>query len=356
MMTMPCFVVAFIELALFLPIARGFPSPSFMSTIPILQRAKPDCIDLRRRVQDSCNSETFLQASSTYDCDEGDREDHRYLAPGFKRFACRVAYDGTGFRGFQIQKKPQKETKKIARTVQGELEKALSMIFQTQTTVVAASRTDTGVHARGQAFHFDVEENKCFSPDLICYKANQLLPDDVVVWNMSLAPATGTFGNLPWHANVAPTGKLYSYRFRTAKHMSPLDRRDRALWYKCELDIGLMRSCCLEFEGTHDFTSFGNRLAHKEADVGRELDCHRTIKSIELVDESHGNYRIDFVLDGALYKMVRNIVGILFGVSSGILPRETISEALLAKNRTKNPARAAPAEGLTLESVFYDCY
>ena len=273
--------------------------------------------------------------------------DTRIITNGHRRFAARVAYDGTDFNGFQIQ--PQLPSLHGKRTVQGECERALAVILQQPTRISAASRTDTGVHARGQTIHFDAPSAWASRTGALNCKLNSILPKDVRVRDLSPAPCHGTVDGLPWHATYATTGKLYSYRWRCAPYMDPLDRRDRALWFRNAMDVDAIRACLPSFEGSRDFASFGNSL---------ELDVNtvRTIKNIELIKECslRHDYRLDVELDGALYKMVRNIVGMLFGVGCGQFTPEDIGRFLGARNRSMNHARAAPAAGLTLEHVYYD--
>jgi tRNA pseudouridine38-40 synthase len=141
--------------------------------------------------------------------------------------------------------------------------------------------------------------------------------------------------------------------------MDPLSRVDRALIYNGELDINKMRECLPQFVGTHDFSSFANRLAHKQAaNGGVALDSHRRIRRIELIEEDDRglDFRLEFELDGALYKMIRNIAGMIHGVGAGEFYSADIPRILAQKNRNLNPARAAPAQGLTLEHVYYKEY
>lgn len=281
--------------------------------------------------------------------------DYRLVAPGAVRYAARVAYDGTAFRGWQYQPGG-------ARTVQGCVNDALGLALRCPVgggvRCVAASRTDAGVHARGQAIHFDAAAHAFGSPAQLQARVNRLLPPEVRLWNVSLAPATGTVDGLPWHANLAPTGKLYSYRFRMAATMDPLDRIDRALWYREKLDLKRVAEACACFEGTHDFSSFANRLGHKSASSAEvQPNPVRTVRSVAFVEEVVGlDYRIDVVLDGALYKMVRNVVGLLLNVGSGAAEVSDVEKVFALRDRNQNHNRAAPAEGLTLEHVFYDSY
>jgi tRNA pseudouridine38-40 synthase len=258
--------------------------------------------------------------------------------------------------------------------------------FVSHTSSAPPSPFPHKVHARGQAIHFDIPttwassgaasdspEDDARRCGLLVHKLNKLLPADVLLWNVSAAPRRSGLVDgdleLPWHAMIASTGKLYSYRWRCARHMSPLDRRDRALWYKGGFDVDRLEACLPRFEGTRDFASFANRLAHTQAIRDRSssgaagpMDTRRTVRSIKLVREGCGgggspgaeDYRLDFELDGALYKMVRNIVGAMFEVSTGELNLDDIDEIFAHQDRRLNPSRAAPAAGLTLEHVYYD--
>eukprot|EP00640_Fibrocapsa_japonica_P005351 CAMPEP_0113946458 /NCGR_PEP_ID=MMETSP1339-20121228/57613_1 /TAXON_ID=94617 /ORGANISM="Fibrocapsa japonica" /LENGTH=108 /DNA_ID=CAMNT_0000952545 /DNA_START=31 /DNA_END=355 /DNA_ORIENTATION=- /assembly_acc=CAM_ASM_000762 len=99
--------------------------------------------------------------------------------------------------------------------------------------------------------------------------------------------------------------------------MDPLERRYRAHFYQ-DLDMGMIPQLFEDFKGPKDYRAFANLVHIKEADMGiAKLDTIRTIHNIEMTDEGHGDYRFDFFLDGALYRMVRNIVGAFVSVSSG---------------------------------------
>jgi tRNA U38,U39,U40 pseudouridine synthase TruA len=126
---------------------------------------------------------------------------------GLRRYRARVLYDGSDFRGSQIQ--PE------ARSVSGALEAALARV-QLPARVVAAGRTDTGVHARGQAVHFDVRPRRGGYPaerDLQ-HSLNCVLPPDVRVMRLEQAPERDAL-HRRWHSQLWSTGKLYSYRLST---------------------------------------------------------------------------------------------------------------------------------------------
>ena len=135
--------------------------------------------------------------------------------PAGVRHRARVLYDGEGFCGMQIQPS--------ARTVSGELESALERWYNRRILVVAAGRTDTGVHARGAAVHFDLPEH--FEGGLQ-HSLNALLPSDVRTHAIEAAPEVDAAGR-PWHAMRWATGKLYSYRLYEGDLLDPLERRQR---------------------------------------------------------------------------------------------------------------------------------
>ena len=131
------------------------------------------------------------------------------------RFRGRIAYDGTGYDGWQVQPK--------RRTVQGELESVLSRRFNRPIKTVGAGRTDAGVHARGQAFHFELEEGEIETKEdemKLQKSLNSMLRRDTRVWNVGRAPKAvkkvrddGSAVIHRWHVIYESTKKLYSYRY-----------------------------------------------------------------------------------------------------------------------------------------------
>ncbi|PXF47918.1 tRNA pseudouridine synthase A [Gracilariopsis chorda] len=190
-----------------------------------------------------------------------------------KRFRARVAYDGTNFKGWQFQ---QEE-----RSIQGEIEKAIERKLCTRVRVVGASRTDSGVHARGQSIHFDVPEQKAARE--MCnmqkfeFTLNQLLPNDVILTKLELAPhvihtAIPMFKQAslktiqepklrPWHSIFCSTGKLYTYRFSIATNLDPMDRLYRYHEWRASrfgFSEQRLREATERFLGSHDFSAFTN--------------------------------------------------------------------------------------------------
>ena len=147
--------------------------------------------------------------------DAGKRDEEAQSNFSRVRFRGRIAYDGTGYDGWQIQ--PRR------RTVQGELESVLSRRFNRPIKTVGAGRTDAGVHARGQAFHFELEEGgiETREAELRLQKSlNSMLRRDTRVWNVGRAPRAvkkirddGSAVVHRWHVIYESTKKLYSYRY-----------------------------------------------------------------------------------------------------------------------------------------------
>ncbi|CAM9946793.1 unnamed protein product [Ectocarpus sp. 6 AP-2014] len=291
--------------------------------------------------------------------EEGEYRVFRELLEGKKtRFVSRVMYDGTNYKGFQLQGNG-------LPTVQGVLEKALSTRFQTYVPVVAAGRTDTGVHSVGQAVHFDLPNaNEDLSQ--LAYSMNQMMPEDVRVWNMSVAPPSSPWQvekGWPWSSMLNARGKRYSYRLFVGPVMSPLDRLYRAHASHAAgspINVDLLYQTIPKLVGKHDFAGFSNevdkRATLKKEDGLGEFNTVRTVYSAEIIDEGGGNIRLDFHLDGALYRMVRNMVGALLAVAAGRLEPEVIDEIFATRVRDSRLIYAAPAHGLTLDTVLYDGY
>lgn len=309
---------------------------------------------------------------------------------GFIRYRGRVAYDGSHFNGFQIQ-----QGKARMRTIQGSLEDVLQRRFNSSSIrIVGAGRTDSGVSARGQAFHFDlsVEESKKLkelkhnkTQPPLDHVMNRMLTDEIRVFNVGPAPppklitwatkdkeesgeSTTRSRLYTWNAIHGSTHKLYSYRICLSV-MDPIHRFQR--WQvpgdADPVDVPLLKETLNRFEGTHDFRAFAGAVEQAEKRSNRTVNSVRTIFECKLVDESEfygreGYYRIDIVLSGALYKMVRNMVGTAIDVSRGRVDEATFSKLLQCEGADKeqvltrkdNRSKPAPPEGLNLERVFYE--
>lgn len=289
--------------------------------------------------------------------------------PPKQRIRARVAYDGSNYKGWQFQVHHQ--------TVQGTLEDSLSRKFKQLVRVVGASRTDTGVHARGQAVHFDIpaEQGLGRNDDVqkLQFTLNQMLPSDIRISNVSLAPqiVRARFSDgyqsegddnaeakyRQWHAMYNAKGKLYSYRICTGPICDPLERLYRHFeWRAAKFGFSedLFKQATHKFIGSHDFSAFTNNSC---TPPGFErpvlINPVRTVRTADVIKEKEDMYRIDFSIDGAMYRMIRNIVGTILDVSCGRMELSSIDDLFLSKDRRLVP-KSAPAKGLCLENVFYD--
>ncbi|MCM3086878.1 tRNA pseudouridine38-40 synthase [Bhargavaea ginsengi] len=239
-----------------------------------------------------------------------------------------IAYDGSGFEGYQIQPK--------GRTVQGELEQALSVIHKgTAVRVHASGRTDAGVHASGQVVHFDtplgIPDNRW------AMALNTRLPGAIRILSAETVPDG-------FHARFSATGKTYRYIWHLSDVISPFRRYFTTPSLGVTPDVARMEAGARHLIGTHDFTSFCSAKTDVEDKV-------RTIESIRF--ERQGE-ELHMVISGSgfLYNMVRIIAGTLWMCGKGELDPEDIPGILAAKDRSQ-AGKTAQAQGLYLENVHY---
>lgn len=239
-----------------------------------------------------------------------------------------LAYDGTNFCGWQVQKN--------GISIQSLLQKALSTALRAPTPITGSGRTDAGVHAKGQVAHFTSSEP--IDADRLLASLNGLLPEDIRILSIEEVPLT-------FHARYSAKSKIYHYTFDLDRTINPFTRLYTTR--QSSLNLELMKNACQHFIGTHDFTSFAN-----EGDRGSASRCAvRTLTRLDLFQTPNG-IRLEFEGDGFLYKMVRNIVGTLLEVAKQKLSPDSIQTLLAAKDRKKAPA-AAPPQGLCLVEVRY---
>lgn len=246
---------------------------------------------------------------------------------GKRHFALKIAYDGTGFYGFQ--KQPG------LRTVEGVLEEALGRFCETSGPVKGAGRTDAGVHARGQVVSFYADGWPVPSAR-IAPALNGVLPADMVVLEAVQVPAG-------FHPRYDAVSKTYVYAVFRRAVRCPLSRL-YALHFPAELDTSRMRKASAALIGRHDFGAFQN--------TGRPVkSAVRTVFEARLEEEGPFLY-FWFKADGFLYQMVRIIVGTLLEIGRGRLAPETISRAFETGDR-RMLGPTAPPHGLCLERVEY---
>jgi tRNA pseudouridine38-40 synthase len=252
-------------------------------------------------------------------------------------FRLTLAYDGTDFEGWQSQARVRP-----VRTVQGVLEAALrQLVSGDRVAVVAAGRTDAGVHALGQVVSFELPRN--LEPQLLARALNGLLPADVRVLDAARTPAS-------FHARRSAVSKLYRYVMDTGAVQVP-SRRFVAAHVPGPLVVESMRAAAALYLGRHDFAAVASAGGNVKTSV-------RTISRSELLLEpvaSDGGgptvvYEVE--ADGFLRKMVRSLVGGLIAAGRGVVAVEGLRQALDARDRKGWPA-PAPARGLTLVRVDY---
>ncbi|MCA9470814.1 MAG: tRNA pseudouridine(38-40) synthase TruA [Nitrospirales bacterium] len=237
-----------------------------------------------------------------------------------------IEYDGTNYAGWQCQ--PHQPT------VQAEVEQALERITQQQTPVIAAGRTDAGVHAWGQVISFQTE--KSLSSHEWIRALNGILPADIAVKHAEDVPAT-------FHARYSATGKIYEYRILRTAHRSALERS--RMWHVPKpLDIKAMEEAGHFFTGTHDFSSFQNMPTDTKNRVCR-------IESFTVLSEDV-HVRIQVRADRFLKQMVRSMVGTVVEVGLGKRHAHDMKQILEATDRSA-AGKTAPPHGLYLLKVLY---
>ncbi len=236
-----------------------------------------------------------------------------------------VAYDGTDYQGFQRQTN--------GPTVQEVLERALERVTGERVTVLAAGRTDTGVHAEGQVIAFDTEWKHPL-PALL-RALNAVLPPDVAV--REVAPAPPDF-----HPRYDAISRYYRYTIYNHPVRSPLARRTsfHVAW---PLDVEAMQAAAALLVGEHDFAAFGTP-PKGESTVRRVLRAEWRADPPWLY--------FDIEANAFLYRMVRTLVGTMIRVGLGRLPVEAVREILVSGDR-RRAGPAVPPHGLCLMAVRY---
>jgi tRNA pseudouridine38-40 synthase len=237
-----------------------------------------------------------------------------------------VEYDGTSLSGWQRQSN--------GPTVQAHLEDALAKLLQHEVVVIGASRTDAGVHARGQVACFWTE--RTIPLHGIRRGLNSMLPEAIAVND-----ATEVADD--FHPRFSATGKLYRYTMFTRRDRAP--RFANRAWHHYEpLDVGAMQAAAVALVGEHDFAAFRAAGCAAKTSV-RRLDAI-TIR------EGEDTLTLDVEGNAFLRNMVRILVGTLVEVGAGRRPIAQVAEILASRDRTQ-AGITAPAHGLELIEVRY---
>jgi len=246
------------------------------------------------------------------------------------KFKLIIAYDGTSYEGWQVQK--------IGTGVQEKVEAALAKLFPSKPRLHSSSRTDTGVHALGMVAHFEVLKSECkMSVRKLALAVNAWLPQDIRVVSANRTAKD-------FHARFQATGKQYRYFVWNHTAMNPLLRT--TAWHVTRpLNVKAMRAAAKLFVGKHDFQSFAANPGYaKETTVRTLMRCD--------VKRSGPQYTFIIEGDGFLYKMCRGIVGTIVQIGLGKFPPSEIKHMLEKKDR-RVAGMTAPAHGLVLWKVFY---
>jgi len=242
------------------------------------------------------------------------------------RYLIKLAYDGTGFIGWQKQKK--------GRSVQSVMEAALREFCQGPTPLVAAGRTDAGVHALAQYAHFEYDGNMQMPQILKAFR--RWLPDDVKVLEI-------------WEAGPELSARYQAYerqyRYILAKDITPFNRNYVGFIPHLKIRYAPMQAAAPRLLGRHDFSSFGR--------LNPEVPNHICeIKELSITEDDSA---ITFTIraDRFLHNMVRRIVGTLANISHFELGGDTIDRILGERCSRQTLVTTAPAPGLYLIGVKY---
>jgi tRNA pseudouridine38-40 synthase len=242
------------------------------------------------------------------------------------RIALGLEYDGAAYSGWQAQR--------TLRTVQQVTERALSSVAAEPVSLVAAGRTDAGVHAAGQVAHFDTSARRTMRAWVL--GTNSALPEDVgVAWAV---PVPGHF-----HARYCAEARTYRYVIGNRMARPALSAR-RAAWVWRALDAARMAEAAAFLIGEHDFSAFRSTECQAKSPV-------RRLQRLTVV--RHGDWVvIEATANAFLHHMMRNIAGLLVAVGKGEAPPAWAREVLAGRDRTRSAA-TAPAAGLYLWEVRY---
>ncbi len=241
------------------------------------------------------------------------------------RFKLLLEYEGTRYSGWQIQAN--------ARTVQGEIQKAIHTVFKTSAFDFSGSgRTDAGVHALAQVAHLDVQT--VLAPEIIRLKLNDELPADINILDVWKAPTN-------FHARHSAVGRSYLYQI--SRRRTAFGKR-YVWWIKDRLDLRAMEQAAHRFIGMKNFQSF-------TADDPEEKSTKVLVEKLAL-QESGDLILIRIEGSHFLWKMVRQIVGVLAEAGRGNISAEQI-DRFFRGGSTFPAQHTAPPSGLFLERVYY---
>jgi len=263
-----------------------------------------------------------------------------------RNFRILVAFDGSGYHGWQIQKNRP--------TIQGSLRWAIQKITNERVNLIGSGRTDAGVHARGLVANFETSTR--LAPRNMVRALNALLPRDIRVLSARTVP-------LDFHARLQALSKTYRYQIYRGPVMPP-HLAGEHYHFPYPLDLPAMEAASKLFVGEHDFAGFaaysGRRVRRKDSSLaakdkqgtGRKTDTRRRITRCDL--RALG-YRLIFTVegDGFLHHMIRNMAGTLLELGRNQITIREFRDLFRLRDRTL-AGFTAPAHGLTLIRVRYE--
>lgn len=239
-----------------------------------------------------------------------------------------IAYEGTSYRGWQRLGPSDTES------IQGILENALADVLNAKVEITGASRTDAGVHAKGQVANF-ITGNP-IDIDKLKYMVNRKLPSSIQVSHIDKVP-------LSFHSRFMSKGKIYEYLIDNGEKQRVFTR-NLSLWIPERLDVKKMQDAAMYLVGIHDFSGFSNSMKDGRSTV-------RTISSIQ-ISKVEEMITIQVIGDGFLYNMIRIIVATLIEIGKGKREMDSIHTILRIKDRTL-AADTISGCGLCLKQVLY---
>ncbi|NMA06019.1 MAG: tRNA pseudouridine(38-40) synthase TruA [Acholeplasmataceae bacterium] len=239
------------------------------------------------------------------------------------RYKVTVSYDGTNYHGFQKQKN--------AHTIEAEINAALFKIHKHDIKIVASGRTDKGVHALGQVFHFD--SNLEITANQFKRALNSHLPKDIRILEVSLV--SGDF-----NARHSAIKKTYKY---VINKEYDLFNRNHEFYYPYKLDIELLEKALKKFIGTHDFFGFAGYVKDKPT-IKEIYEAYLIVDGSKII--------LIFTGNGFLKYMVRKMVGTLLDIATNKKDINVIDEIFKTKDRNLSGKTINP-EGLYLVKVYY---
>lgn len=245
-----------------------------------------------------------------------------------------ICFDGTDFSGWQRQLHDV--------SIQGEIERCLTVMTNVEVALHGAGRTDAGVHADGMVAHFSTESR--ISCEAFRKGLNSMLPCAIRILDTSEVSES-------FHSRFSAAGKKYEYSIYTG-HIMPPRERLYVVHVPYKLDFTAIHEGLSVLVGTHDFSSFENS-GSRDKDKESRKGAVRTIMTAQLTShEDSLHHCFTFIGEGFLRHMVRNMVGTLLEVGKGQRTVEDFRKILLARDRTAG-GPTAPPHGLVLKEVLY---